>query len=108
MRRLHNKELYGLHRSSNIAKMIEPRKLRWAGHVARMECGNSLKTLTGKPTRKIILGKPRRRWEDSIRTDRIEIVLLGRIGLIRLRQAILDIPCEYGIVPSGFLKHEVS
>ena len=45
-----------------------------AGHVARMEEGRSaFKILTGKPTEKIPLGWPRRRWEDNIRMDLEEI-----------------------------------
>ena len=48
--------------------------LRWEGHVARMEEGRSaFKILTGKPTGKRPLGKPRRRWEDNIRIDLEEI-----------------------------------
>ena len=48
--------------------MIKSRRLRWAGHVARMEEGrNAFKILTGKPTGKIPLGRLRRRWEDTIR-----------------------------------------
>ena len=47
--------------------MIKSRRLRWAGHVARMEEGrSSFKILTGKPTGKRPLGRPRRRWEDNI------------------------------------------
>ena len=56
--------------------MIKSRRLRWAGHVARMEEGRSaLKILTGKPTGKRPLGRPKRRWENNIRTD------LGEIGI---------------------------
>ena len=48
--------------------MIKFRRLRWAGHLARMEEGRSaFKILTGKPTGKIPLGRPRRRCEDNIR-----------------------------------------
>ena len=44
--------------------------MRWTGQIARMEEGRSaLKMLTGKPTEKRPLGRPRRRWEDSIRVD---------------------------------------
>ena len=50
--------------------MIKCRRLRWAGHVARMEEG---RILTGKPTGKRPLGSPRRRWEDNIRMDLEEI-----------------------------------
>ena len=40
--------------------MIKSRRLRWAGHVARMEEGRrAFKILTGKPTGKIPLGRPR-------------------------------------------------
>ena len=54
--------------------MIKSRRLRWAGHVAREEEGGSaFKTLTGKPTGKRPLGRPRRRWEDNIRMDLEEI-----------------------------------
>ena len=48
--------------------------MRWAGHVARMQEGRSaFKILTGKPTGKIPLGRPRHRWEDNIRMDLEEI-----------------------------------
>ena len=41
---------------------------RWADHIARIEEGRSaFKMLTGKPTERIPLGRPRRRWEDNIR-----------------------------------------
>jgi hypothetical protein len=49
-------------------------RLRWAGHVTRMEKGRSdLKMLTGKNTGIKFLGMPRRRWEDNIRMDLEEI-----------------------------------
>ena len=48
--------------------MIKSRRLRWAGHVARMEEGRSaFKILT--PIGKRPLGRSRRRWEDNIRMD---------------------------------------
>ena len=54
--------------------MIKSRRLRWIVHVARMEEGKSaFKILTGKPTGKRHLGRPRRRWEDNIRIDVEEI-----------------------------------
>ena len=54
--------------------MIKYRRLRWAGHVARMEESRSaLKIFIGKPTGKRPLGRPRRRWEDNIRIDLEEI-----------------------------------
>ena len=61
-------------KSFHIVRMIKSSRLRWAGDVARMEEGRSaLKMLTGKPTGKRPLGRPRRRWEDNIRMDLEEI-----------------------------------
>ena len=75
--RFHNEELESLYRLPNIVRVIKSRRLRWAGHVARMEEGRSaLKIVTGKPTGKTPLGRPRRRWEDNIRID------LEGIGII--------------------------
>ena len=46
--------------------MIKSRRLRWAGHLARMEEGRrAFKILAGRRP----LGRPRRRWEDNIRMD---------------------------------------
>ena len=64
-RRLYNEELKSLYHSPNIVRVIKSRRLRWAGHVARM--------LTGKPTGKISLGRSMRRWEDNIRANLNEI-----------------------------------
>ena len=57
--------------SSTIRSIVRViRRMRWAGHVARMEEGrSSFKILTDKPTGKRPLGRPRRRWEDNIRMD---------------------------------------
>ena len=47
-RRLHNEELHSLYRSHNNVRIIKSRRLRWAGHVARMEEGwSAFKILTG-------------------------------------------------------------
>ena len=63
-----------MYRSPNIVRMIKSRRLRWAGHVSRMEEGRSaFKISTGKPTGNIPLGRPRRRWEDNIRIALEEI-----------------------------------
>ena len=58
----------------NIVRMIKSRRLRWAGHVARMEEGSSaFKMLTGIPAGNRSLGRPKRRWEHNIRMNLKEI-----------------------------------
>ena len=72
-RKLHNEELKGLYSSPNIVRVIKPRRMRWAGHVARMgEERGVYRVLVGKPEGKRPLGRPRRRWED-IRMDLQEV-----------------------------------
>ena len=74
LRILLNEELHNLCRSLNIVKLIKSRRFRWSDHVARMEEGRSAsKILTGKLTGKRSLRRPRRRWEDNIRMDLVEI-----------------------------------
>ena len=46
---LYNEELHSFYHSPNIVRVIKPRRLSWAGHIARMEEGSS-KILTGNPT----------------------------------------------------------
>ena len=59
--------------------MIKSRRLKWAGHVARMKEGRSaFKILTCKPTGKRPLGRPRGRWEGNIRMDLEEIGISTR------------------------------
>ena len=72
-RRLHNKELHSLYRSPNIVRVIKSRRFRWARHVARMEEGRSaskILILTGKPTGKRPLGRPRRRRSEERRVGK--------------------------------------
>ena len=69
-RKLHNEELNDLYSSPNIVRVIKWRRMRWAGHVARMEEGGSVyKVLVGKPEGKRPQGRPRRRWEDNVKMD---------------------------------------
>jgi hypothetical protein len=73
-RKLHNEELHTLYSSPDIIRHIRSRRMRWAGHVARMgEERKVYKVLMGKPERKRQLRRPRRRWEDGIRMDLREI-----------------------------------
>jgi hypothetical protein len=69
-RKLHNEELNDLYCSLNIFRVIKWRRMRWAGHVARMVQKRGLyRVLVGKPEGKSLLLRPRRRWKDSIRID---------------------------------------
>jgi hypothetical protein len=54
--------------------MIKSRRMRWAGHVARMgETRKAYKIRVGKPEEKRPLERPRRRWVDNIKMDLREI-----------------------------------
>ncbi|KAJ4439155.1 hypothetical protein ANN_15112 [Periplaneta americana] len=78
-RKLHNAELHALYSSPDIIRNIKSRRLRWAGHVARMgESRNAYRVLVGRPEGKRPLGRPRRRWEDSIKMDLREVGYDGR------------------------------
>ena len=73
-RKLHNEELNDLYSSPNIVRVIKSRRMRWAGHMARMEEGRGVhKVLVGKPEGKRPLGRRRRRWEDNIKMDLQEV-----------------------------------
>jgi hypothetical protein len=62
-RKLHNEELHDLHSSPSIIRIMKSRRMRWAGHVARMgERRNACRLLVGKPEGTRLLGRPRHRW----------------------------------------------
>ena len=66
-RRLHNEELNDLYSSPNIVRVVKSRRMRWAGHVARMvEERGVYRVLVVKPEGRRPLGRPRRRWVDNI------------------------------------------
>ena len=65
-RKLHNEELKGLYSSPKNVRVIKSRRMRWAGHVARMGEGRGVyRVLVGKPEGKRPLGRTRPRWEDG-------------------------------------------
>jgi hypothetical protein len=73
-RKLHSGEIHILYSSPNIIRQIKSRRMRWAGHVARMEEErNVYRVLMGKTEGKRPLGRPRCRWEDRIRIHHTEI-----------------------------------
>jgi hypothetical protein len=66
-RKLHNEELRDLYSSPSIIRTIKSRRMRWAGHVARMgKKMNEYRLLVGKPEGKRPLGRPKSRWVDNI------------------------------------------
>ena len=75
-RRLHNEEHYVQCFSPDINLVNKSRRLRWAGHVGGMgERSNAYKVSVGKPKRKRPLGKPRRRWQDNVKMDLLEVTV---------------------------------
>jgi hypothetical protein len=59
--------------SRSIIRIIKSRRMKWAGHVARIEEKNKYKILVGTPEGKGPLGRLRHRWEDNIEMDLREI-----------------------------------
>jgi hypothetical protein len=71
----HIKVVNVLYSSPSIIRIIKSRRMRWAGHVARMgEKRSAYRLLVGNPEGKRPLGRPTRRWVDTIRMD------LGEVG----------------------------
>ena len=71
--KLHNEEISDLYSLPNIVRVVKSRRMRWAGHVARMGEGRGVHgVLVGKSEGKRPLGRPRRRWED-IKMDLQEV-----------------------------------
>jgi hypothetical protein len=69
-RKLHNEELNDLYSLPNIVRVVKSRRMRWAGHVARMVVDYGVhRVLVGKPEGKRPLGRPSRRWEDNIKME---------------------------------------
>jgi hypothetical protein len=85
-RKLQSGELHNLYSSPEIIRQIKSRRMRWAGHVARMGEGRNLyRVSVGKPEGKRPLERPRRRWEDGIKMDLREIGW-GGVEWIQLAQ----------------------
>jgi hypothetical protein len=69
-RKLHNEELHNLYCSPSIIRMMKSRRIRGAGHVARMGTKrNTFRILVGKPEGKRPVGRPRRSWVGNIKID---------------------------------------
>jgi hypothetical protein len=77
-RKLLNDELHSLYSSPNIVRVIQSRRMRWAGHVSRMAEGRGVYgVLVGRSKDKRPLGRPRYRWEDNIKMNLKEIGIDG-------------------------------
>ena len=62
-RKLHNGELSDLYSLPNNFRVVKSKRMRWAGHVARMVKGRGVyRVLVGRPEGKRPLERPRRRW----------------------------------------------
>ena len=74
-RKLHKEERRDLYSLPNIVQVVKSRRMRWAGHVARVGEGRGVhRFLVGKPEGKRPLGRSRRRWDDNIKMDLREVV----------------------------------
>jgi len=101
-RRLHNEELNDLYSSPNIVRVIKSRRMRWAGHGARMgEERGVYRVLVGKPEGRRPLGRTRHRWVDNIRMELQEVGCgyMDWIGLAQDRErwrtfvsAVMNLP----------------
>jgi hypothetical protein len=77
-RKLHHDKLHDLYSSPNIVRVIKSRGMKWAGYVARMGEGRGVyRVFVGSPEGKRPLERPRRRWENNIKTDLREMGIDG-------------------------------
>jgi hypothetical protein len=71
----HNVELRNLYRYHYVVAHARVRRLRWAEHVTRREHGTLLKEIgKGQPNGRSPMGRPKKRWRDSVKTD------VGKVG----------------------------
>jgi hypothetical protein len=83
---LHYDDTHNLYSSPNIIRVIKLRRMRWAGHVARMGEGRGVyRVLVVRSEGKRPLGRPRLRWGDKINMVLREIGINGA-NWIRLAQ----------------------
>ena len=77
-RKLHNEELRDFYSLHSIVRVVKSRRMRCAGHVTHIGEGRGVhRVVVGKPEGKRPLGRPRRRWEDNIKTDLRRLKIAG-------------------------------
>jgi hypothetical protein len=72
-RKLHNEELHDFYSSPSISRIMKARRMRWAGHVARVREKKNAYMLVGKPEGRRPLRRPRCRWLENIRMHLVEV-----------------------------------
>ena len=84
-RKLHDEKLNDMYSSPSIVWVIQSRRMRWVGHVARMgERRGIYRVLVGKPKGKRPPGRPRSRWKNSIKKD---LQAVGCVGMVWIELA---------------------
>ena len=80
-----NREVYQLYQDVDIVTLIKTSRLRWAGHVIRMDDERACKKIfEGKPEGRRRRGRPRKRWQDDVEED------LKRLGVRGWRRKARD------------------
>jgi hypothetical protein len=106
-RKLHNEGLSNLYSSPSVIRIIKSRRIKWAGHVARMgQKRNVYRLLVGKPEGKRPLRRPRHRLIDNIKLDLVKVGLGGVdwIGLAQDSDGQVEGSSENGNAPSSSMK----
>jgi len=91
---------------TNIIRVVNSRRMRWAGLVARMGDRKGTYTVSvGKPMGRRPLGRPMPRWEDNIQTSLKEVEWGGMYwtDLAQVRVQVAD-GCGCSYEPSGSTK----
>jgi hypothetical protein len=104
--KLRNEELNDLYSTLNIFRVIKSRRMRWEGHVARMEkSSGAYLFLVGKPEGKRILGRPWFRRKDNIKKDILEVEWGSWTDRSGLGQGRVAGSCQRGNEPSVSIKY---
>jgi hypothetical protein len=91
-----------LYSISNIKRQIKSRRIKWAGHVARMgEERKVYMVLVGKPEGKKTLGRTRRRWKNGIKMDLRETGWGCRVDPVGSGWGSVAGSCKYSDEPAG-------